>query len=214
MRSYRFYLAVFFAIASVLFPLCSAQASLNLNLGTKFNGDGTMYNPGPWVTVSVADVAAGQVDLTISTVGLSGGEKVGGLYLNLDPALNPADLAFSAATMTGSFEEPTRATGYNNQKADGDGYYDIQFTFNPDGPSKAFNGSESLKYTISLAGLSASSFNFLSGPPDGGGTGPFLAVVDLRSPSDVSGTTVWATTPEPTTIVLLGLGAFALRRRK
>jgi hypothetical protein len=208
-KSMRKFVTIFAVLA-----ICGvAQASLNFSVGTKFNGDGTTYGSGPWVNISIVDVAAGQVDLTITAVGLSGGEKIGELFLNLDPLLSPANLVFSGLTKTGSFTDPTITTGINNQKADGDGYYDIQLLFDPDGPDRAFNGGEAVKYTVTCPSLMASSFNFLSAPPDGGGTGPFYTVVDIRSPSDVSGTTVWATIPEPATMLLLGFGALALRRK-
>jgi hypothetical protein len=203
-----------FVIMSLVFPLCSAQAALTFDMGFQFNGDGTMYGAGPWLNITLVDVSADTVDLTISAVGLMGSEKVAGVYLNLDPLLNPALLAFSAPTKTGNLEDPTISHAVaDSYKADGDGLYDILIEFNEDGPAKAFNGGDAVKYTISLTSLLASSFDFESADAPGMETGPFKVATHFKSPGDVSGTSVWAT-PEPATICLLGLGALSLLKKR
>jgi hypothetical protein len=208
---------LFFATAvvlSLLFSVGTSQASLIFNIGTKFNGNGTTYGPGPWVKVSFNDVSAGQVSMTISADGLIDGEKIGALYLNLDPALDPVNLMFTETARTGSFTVVGINTGTDAYKADGDGLYDIKVDFDTDGPSRAFNVGDSITYNVSLTSLSESSFDFWSADAPGQELGPYQTAIDILSPGGQSDYTVWATTPEPVTFVLLGLGAFALRRRK
>jgi hypothetical protein len=169
-------------------------------------------NPPPWLNATFDDGgSAGTVDLTITALGLTAGEKVAGVYFNLDPVLNPALLAFSAPTKTGTFENPTISKGLNGFKADGDGFYDILIAFNNDGATKAFNGGEAVKYTITLASLTANSFDFVSAPD--GGEGEYKTAAHLQS-LGTCGNSAWVTTPEPATICLLGLGALSLLRRK
>jgi hypothetical protein len=199
------------SIMLLMFPLYSAKAALVFDIGYKFNGDGTMYNPGPWMNITFVDVSPGVVDMTITNVGLAGGEKVKSVYLNLDPNLNPALLAFSDPTITGNVEVDSISKGIDSYQANGDGLYDILIEFNTDGPNKAFNGGEAVEYTISLSGLTASSFDFVSA--EDGGVGQYKVATHINSPSDVDGTSVWATIPEPATIALLGLGAIALLRK-
>jgi hypothetical protein len=198
--------------------LCSVPASATIvtfDMTVVFEGPGVPTNtpPPPWVTAKFDDEGSpGTVVLTISASGLDGdNEKVAGVYLNLDPAFDPTLLGFSTPTKTGAFDNPVINTGVDGYKADGDGYYDIQINFDPDGPAKAFNGGEIVKYTITLASLTANSFDFLSAP--GGGTGVYKAAAHLLSVG-ATDESAWITTPEPATICLLGLGALVLLRRR
>jgi len=196
----------------LIFPLCSAQATIvSLDMGVIFTGTGVPTNPPPWLNATFDDGgSSGSVDLTISAIGLTGVEKVKEVYFNLDPALNPAQLVFSAPIKTGTFTDPGISTGTDAYKADGDGKYDIMIAFST-ANADAFNGGEAVKYTITLASLTANSFDFVSAP--GGGEGQYNIAIHLQSLGS-TGDSAWATTPEPATIGLLGLGAFALRRRK
>ncbi|MGA2323295.1 MAG: PEP-CTERM sorting domain-containing protein [Sedimentisphaerales bacterium] len=211
----KFRVLVFFAAIAALsvIPVSNVQATIvSLNMGVIFTGDGVPTNPAPWLKATFDDGgSSGSVVLTITAVGLTGGEKVNEVLFNLDPALNPALLAFSAPTKTGSFEDPDISKGVDSFKADGDGYYDILIAFNTDGMMDAFNGGESVKYTITLASLTANSFDFVSAP--GGGTGQYITAAQLQA-LGTSGNSAWVTTPEPATLSLLAVGAAALLRRR
>jgi len=198
---------------SILFLvfLCSAQASIvSFNLNTIFSGTGVPTNPAPWATATITDVSPGQVTLTVVASGLTANEKVKDVYLNLDPALNPTLLVSSGFTKTGTFTTPTITGSANAYKADGDGYYDIDVAFDTGNSNKTFDGGEAVSCTLTLTGLTASSFNFVSS--SGGGQGQYYIAAQLQN-LGTSGQSAWVT-PEPATLMLLGLGAFALRRRK
>ncbi len=224
MKRNKFIIYLCVSILFLVFPLCGVQASVvSLSFNTVFGASPVPpTNPGPWVKAIFTDVSPGVVDLKISVVGLTDGEKVGEVDLNLDPSLNPYLLAFSDPIKTGSFADPavnhgTSSHPYDQYKADGDGKYDIQIAFDTT-TAGAFNNGEVVEYTISLASLTASSFDVLS--TSGGGYGPYLAVTHLQDTGGTSGNSCWAYAvhggdiPEPATIGLLGLGVLGLRRRK
>ncbi|MHC4636075.1 MAG: PEP-CTERM sorting domain-containing protein [Planctomycetota bacterium] len=206
----------FLCFIVIITCLCSLPASatiVSFDLSFIFEGPGVPTNPPPWMIATFDDGGTlGTVDLTISAPGLDGdNEKCAGIYFNLDPDLDPTLLAFSDPTKTGTFDDPIINRGANGHKADGDGYYDIRLDFGPDGSTRAFNGGDVVQYTITLASLTANSFDFLS--KTGGGTGPFQAAAHLLS-LGATQESAWITTPEPATIFLFGLGALTLLRKR
>jgi len=175
--------------------------------------------PPPWLTVTIDDGGTpGSVTLTLAATNLTDSEFVSKWFLNLDPNLDPTSLIFSAPTKTGMFDAPIINTKVNEFKADGDGEYDIKFSFattGKDGGSHRFRAGDSIQYTVTgIATLTAASFDFLSNPA--GGHGPFHTAAHVQGigPSDGSG---WVTAPEPATLAMLAIGGLAMlarRRRK
>ena len=218
MKHNKFIVCLCVSILFLVFPVCSLQATVvSWDIGLIFIGTGVPTNPAPWLNATFNDGgSAGTVDLKITAFGLTANERVGGVYFNLDTALNPTQLVFSAPIKTGTFDDPAISKGVDGYKADGDGYYDVLIKFDEDGVNRAFNGGEAVEYTITLASLTANSFDFVSAP--GGGTGQYVTAAHLQS----LGTTLdsaWATNtppaiPEPATLSLLVIGGLFLGKRK
>ena len=205
----------FLCLLAITLCVCSVPASATLvsfDMAVIFEGPGVPTNPPPWVIATFDDGGTtGTVDLTISAPGLYGNpEKVAAVYFNLNPALDPTQLMFSAPIKTGSFEDPVISLGVDAFQANGDGLYDILIDFNNGNQQDAFNGSETVQYTITLASLTANSFDFPSTPD--GGTGEHKTAAHLLS-LGAAEESAWVTIPEPATVCLLALGGLLLRRK-
>jgi hypothetical protein len=173
----------------------------------------------PWTTMSFHDIAPGTISLTISNVGLTGTEFISELDFNLNTSLNPISLQFTNVGGSGGFTLPVITTGVNFEKADGDGFFDIEFTFGSTAGTR-FTADDYVTYQIGgIAGLTVADFAFLSAPANGGGVGPYYAAAHIQSTSGgnsgwvaPSGVTV---VPEPTSGSLLAAAAalsFLFRR--
>jgi hypothetical protein len=122
----------------------------------------------------------------------------------------------------GDFDQPAVSLGSNQYQADGDGKYDILFSFSQGGKSRdRFDKDEFLSYSISgPPGLSAADFEYLSAPA--GGAGPFFGAAHItRIGSDsrsgwISATAInpIAPVPEPSAAFLFsaGLGFWLLHK--
>jgi hypothetical protein len=211
--------------------MCSAKTSLAstgsvLTVGSdmEFSGGQAPASPvKPWLQMMISDVSPGVVQFVLSAPNLTGSENASEFDFNLDPALaaDLGHLTFSNLIKTGSFDTPSIDQMVNGFKADGDGLYDISMSFTTGGNmSKTFTGGDTLQYTISGNGISASSFNFLSAPD--GGHGPFVTAAHIQNTTGAgsggsgwiadsnSGNIVLTNLPEPSTILMAALGAIGL----
>lgn len=208
------------ALISFFFSGAANAASLSFYFNTEFSGGQAPAGSAPWLVATFVDQAApNTVRLTLDAAGLTGSENVHSAYFNLDPLLSSTQLSFShLAASTGPAADGITASA-NCCKADGDGKYDVRFTF-PSG--SGFDAAETVVYDIVYAGagtLNAMSFNFLSAP--GGGHGPFYAAAHVQNTSGFGSGEGWIApvatpVPEPDTwlMMLSALGFIVLRRRR
>jgi hypothetical protein len=195
-----------FAIAAFAAAAPAGAAMLTFNYNYEFSGAQAPGGAAPWMTATLDDGGGtGSVTLTISTGGLGGNENVRGAYFNLNPALDPASLAF--AYVSGDVATSVQGSA-NAYKADGDGKYDILFEY-PSG--SGFDPGETSVYTISgIGSLTAASFNFFSNPA--GGQGVYLAAAHVQDTTGAgTGGSGWiAPVPLPAAAWLLATGVAAL----
>src|SRR5262245_52585094 len=117
------------ALSAVLLLSPKAKASdFYLHFVSTFSGT-PPAGATPWTSMLFEDSVPGTVFLTISNGGLTASEFIGELDFNLRTNLNPNSLVFNNVGGGGVFGLPSIATGLNFEKADGDGFYDIEFTF-------------------------------------------------------------------------------------
>jgi hypothetical protein len=210
-----------------VFAQRSVATSIQYDFDHEFSSGTPPAGPAPWLRAVFTDTAVNTVQLTMSTVNLSGSEFVSGWYFNLNPAFSTANLSIIQSSSSGAFTAPAISRGTDAFKADGDGKYDILFSFATAGDSTArFTTGDSLTITLTgIIGLTASDFNFMSAPA--GGHGPYVAAAHVQSITggysgwvDPSTVTIPGDSPQVPdgflTIVLLGMGCLAIeaaRRR-
>lgn len=209
----------------------SAQATaLVVDMDFLFSGS----DPAGTYTATFDDTLCGPdcVRLTMSSSGASGefidgsGSGKFGWGFNLDPALDATQLAF---TFISGNDADNIATGSNDFKADGDGFYDIVFSWDPNTTDRFDNGTTVI-YDIKMTGLDALDFNFTSACPQSScGTGTYRSAAHIQGlagglsgwlgdtpPPDEPPPPPPETIPEPGALLLVGsglLGLWAARRR-
>jgi hypothetical protein len=212
-------------------PQTSKALTLELNLNGVFSG----YVPqgtSPWLTATFEDVAAG-VQLTLSGLGLTEGEFIQGNINVGNPTGSQLGWGFNFnPSKEGSISSlQFNPTGGSNQaavwqvaadafKAAGDGSFDILFAWDNENP---FESGDTAVYLISMTGLLAADFNYLSENGDGLGYGSAAHIQGISIPEVTEGGSGWiaggAPVPEPATMLLvgsglIGVGVFVRRKFK
>jgi hypothetical protein len=182
-----------------------AADTLTFSLAEEYSGTAPAGSP-PWLIASFSDLEPGSVKLTLDATKLVDNEFVSAWYFNLNPSLDPTELAFGPFSKSGAFDVIGVTTGTDFYKAGGVGYFDICFEF-ANAQAGRFGAGESLQVTITGSDtLTAESF--ISFCTSNGGTGPYCTAAHVQAigPDKGSG---WATdpVPEPSTMVLAGIGA-------
>jgi hypothetical protein len=212
---------LFLTAAPLAFALMghASAATITFQLDQRFSDDVTLpAGAAPWLTLTVTDTTPGTVQIDFIAANLSAGEFVSEWYLNLDQLLDPANLVFSSATKTGTFDVLAVDKGANAFKADADGYYDIRVSFSSSEANR-FDTTDKLSYSVSYTGgnLSASSFYFQSGNGTDIQYGPFYSAAHVNStPAGGNGSAWLGAIPEPSSALgaLLGFGMWLGFARK
>lgn len=207
------------AAAGVLFALDVSAATVTFNYTESF-GAVPPDGPAPYATATFDDMGGvGSVTLTMQVAATVNLADVTAMYFNLDPSMDPTMLSFTRDSGTGPSAANTDILlGVDAFKAGGDGLYDILFDLPPSPGQQAarFNAGEDLVYTITGAGLTASSFNVFATPD--GGFGPYLSVARFQDTGfDQEGSDWVGAVPVPAAVWLFGsglLGLVGVARRK
>jgi hypothetical protein len=201
-------------------------AIITYDLDSEYSGGTAPAGAGPWLRARFDDGgSSGSVTMTLTALNLVGSEFVSIWDFNLDPALNPANLVFSAPTKTGTFGNPAVETSIDAFRAGGSGKYDIEVHFDIAPPADRFGPGDSVEYTITgIPSLTASSFSVLNGL--GGGHGPFYTAAHVQGIGAGGSYSGWITDesgdiniPEPASLSVAAAGIsmvsmVRLRRRR
>lgn len=198
----------------------ASALSISFGLDFEFSGGTQPEGATPWATITIDDAAdtggANSVRVTISN-NLTDGEFISEFSLNLDPALDPTQLTFTAVNMNavgnpaGDPNDFSFSTGVDAFQADGDGKFDMRLGLPP--PPGAFaakyTAGETLVFDLTFsAALSAADFDF--GSASGGGNGTFRAAAHVQGIGLDDEDSGWiGPVPEPSVALLMAAGALA-----
>ncbi len=214
-------------------PVLSATIVFNYN--QEFSGGTAPLGSTPWMvstfsasptTYIIGSSTYDAVRLTINLSNLQSGAFISETDFNIDPTLNPANLGVNFVSGN-SHANVTPGLATDSFKADGDGFYDISFSF-PTSSGSTFGSGTQAVFDIeatnvaTASALTPGSFAFLSKPA--GGHGPFYAAAHVQNTGIGNGGSGWiapsgftSVVPVPTAVWLFGsglMGLAAIARRK
>ena len=189
--------------------------SFTLDFEYEFSGGDTPGGTSPFLTATFTDVGPGQVQLTMDAAHLIDREFVHAWYFNFYPADDPGMLT---ATYQTGVDAAAVSFDANAFKADGDGYFDIKFSFQ--NPERFGIGATSV-YLLERPDLTAGMFMF----PSVGGHEPlkngFVSAAHVGGIGAGGEGSGWLASnerhdvvPEPTTMMLIGAGLIGLHIRR
>lgn len=198
----------------LLLPAPARADVLTFELGGEFSGGSDPSGTPPWLQATFTDVAPGEVDLELTSLLQSSTEFVSQWLFNLDPLLDPNNLSFSFVAGTAASSISPLVDDTDAYKADGDGFFDIQFNWT----SNTFTQGSSATYTLTSSdSITVDSFDFPSAM--GGGQGVFGSAAHVQGINVEDSGWIGATTtnggdgeivPEPSSIALLAAGGILL----
>ena len=167
---------------SLMVGQASADSVLEFDLNVEFSEGTPPVGSGTWLTARFETINVGHVKLTMSASGLSSEECVTDWYFNLHPTDSLGSLTISPSNADALALEATVSTGLDSFKADGDGWYDINFDLPPPpGNGVMFTNDRTAVYDFTLAGIEASWFDYDS---VGGDLGAYRSAAHIQKITD------------------------------
>jgi hypothetical protein len=199
-------------LALALVTLCgvaTSRASLLIEMNTPYTPSGAQpAGSARFGTATFEDVAANQVKLTVSLNLQVTSEFITNWYFNVDSAL---DLDQTLVSLQSGQAASSVVLDQNEINVPGSGDADIRFTFTTANNSNRFNGTELAVYLFQNDGpglLTSGSFKNLFS--NAGNKPNFLSAIHVQGldggGSVHVGGTLTTAMPEPSSIVLTGLG--------
>jgi hypothetical protein len=205
------------------------SATVVLNYDQEYSGGTAPLGATPWMvstfsasptTYVIDSITYNAVRLTIDLSGLQSGAFISETDFNIDPTLNPANLSFSFVSGN-SHANVTPSLATDSFKADGDGFYDISFSFPTSSGNTFGSGAQAIfeieaTNAVTAAALMPELFAFLSKPA--GGHGPFYAAAHVQNTGVGNGGSGWiapsgfttTVVPVPAAVWLFGSGLMGL----
>lgn len=216
---------------TVLLAASVQATTIQIGLNVEFSGATPPAGTAPWLLATFESVDANNVTLSLDPANLVGTEKVTSFYFNIADALfgsSPTYTPLFTVTQNAGGPQATGINvGRNSYKADGDGHHDIKIEFATSGAERFQAGSPVISFNIFSAG-GITPFDFLYFD-NGGGKGDFYAAAHVQSIGSTGANSGWIgggsytipppppppldPIPEPSTLVLLGMGTSFLVAR-
>jgi hypothetical protein len=216
-------LAVLAALTGLaLLPAANANGAV-YTLNTAFNGTAPTSTP-PWLTADFETVSTGTVTLTLTSGLEVASEFITEIGFNVNPSIVPSDLSIAKTSGSPSpVNNGIHQATQNVQDLNGGGTtgkgFDVLIDWATANNGNRFGGSDSVTFTITLAGLTAADFDFVNaGGPNGDSTLAHVGAHVQGIPTDRSGAIKdGSAVPEPSTLLVwsgLGVLGLALAWRK
>jgi len=210
------------AVAGVLAFAASARADFSVGLDREFSGATAPEGATPWLTATITDVATDTVRITLDATHLTDAEFVSIWDFNVAGAAGATGLSLNNYSDS-DIASTTISFGSDAYKADGDGYFDLSFSWG----NGQFTAGDSAWFEFTRSGLTADDFNDLSlgsgNSPDGLVTAAHVQAIGPSNSQSgwITGTPTTTTTTEeapiPGALMLasagLGIVGFVRRRR-
>ncbi len=197
----RFLLTIVAAgiIAMLMVPLQSQAATITFVLDVEFSGADEPEGPAPWLTATFEDVGVDMVEVTMDSSGLTDAEFVSQWLFNSDTAID------SITYVSGQVADSTTYSA-DAFKADGAGFFDLQFDYPQTGDR--FGAGETSVYKLTGTGLDVSDFNTLSTPSS---KGVFYSAAHIQGIGPNGEGSGWiGAVPIPGAALLFGSGLIGL----